>query len=118
MMFDTDGAICAQVDPEFFFPESNSPNIIKAAVQICQNCPLIQKCLTYALENDVVGIWAGTHHEQRKRMRKELGITAAKLDKQIWSVISPTLVTAEALTKREQRNRRKSNAITNDNSDR
>ena len=77
---------CAETDPELFFPpdefntlenfhNSNSGMAIaknREAVKICNSCPYIKECLSYALDRpDVYGIWGGTSHEQRKRMRSE-----------------------------------------------
>lgn len=37
---------------------------------LCQRCPLILPCLDYALDHDVQGVWGGTTHTQRKRIRQ------------------------------------------------
>ena len=79
-----DDALCANVDPELFFPEereyidgkihsvyTNYP----AAKEICMKCPLIADCLAYALKNGEFGIWGGTTEEQRKGLRRRNGIT-------------------------------------------
>lgn len=62
-------AICAQTDPEAFFPEvGKSP---RAAQQVCMACPVRTDCLTEALENNERhGIWGGTTETQRRRLRQ------------------------------------------------
>lgn len=41
--------------------------------RLCQRCPLVNPCLDYALDHDVKGVWGGTTHAQRKRMRGTTG---------------------------------------------
>lgn len=69
---------CATVDPELFFPEGNDKQAYadkRDAIQVCQGCNFIEPCLDYALHTDVQGIWAGTDENQRRKIRKERGIT-------------------------------------------
>lgn len=55
----TDEAICAQSDPEKWFPEHFKLEI--TAMRICQTCPVQLQCARYALETQPEhGIWAGT----------------------------------------------------------
>lgn len=62
-------AICAQTDPEAFFPEvGKSP---KVAQHVCMACPVRTDCLTEALENNERhGIWGGTTETQRRSLRQ------------------------------------------------
>lgn len=65
-------ALCAQTDPELFFPEKSGT--AEPAKRVCQNCPVINECLTYALDNGFVdGVWGGTSGNERRRMRPGLG---------------------------------------------
>jgi len=41
----------------------------RAAVKICQECPIINECLEYAIKNNEIGVWGGTTEKQRKRLR-------------------------------------------------
>ena len=70
-------AACLDEDPELFFPEGESERYqrqIEAALEVCATCPVIEECLSYALEADQrTGIWGGTTAEQRRRIR--LGAT-------------------------------------------
>lgn len=76
-----DGAACAQVDPDLWFPEMGSgANTTRHAVAVCRQCPLIHDCLAYALPRALDGIWGGTTEGQRRRMRADLGITATRKD--------------------------------------
>lgn len=64
-----DDALCAQVDPELFFPDSGDST--NGAKQICRDCEVRNICLRYALENgEQFGVWGGlSARERRKLMR-------------------------------------------------
>ncbi len=66
-------AACLDEDPELFFPEGESERYqrqIDAALEVCGICPVVDDCLSYALEADQrTGIWGGTTGEQRRRIR-------------------------------------------------
>ena len=65
-----DSALCAQVDPELFFPEYRANAVAAAARRICATCPVRDDCLRYALTDpDLDGIWGGTTPRQRQRLR-------------------------------------------------
>jgi WhiB family transcriptional regulator, redox-sensing transcriptional regulator len=51
-------ALCAQTDPEAFFPEKGGST--RDAKRICSGCDVKAQCLDYALANDErFGIWGG-----------------------------------------------------------
>lgn len=57
-------ALCAQVDPELFFPEQGFPSHHARAV--CARCPVATECLDWALtHHERHGIWGGTTARQR-----------------------------------------------------
>jgi WhiB family redox-sensing transcriptional regulator len=62
-------AVCAQTDPELFFPDKGGTNT--QAKTICATCPAINDCLAYALTDPetITGIWGGTSQHERKAMR-------------------------------------------------
>lgn len=64
-----DDALCAQVDPELFYPdEGQSPRTPK---RVCAGCPVRDECLQWALAQDVRGgIWGGASDRERRRMRR------------------------------------------------
>lgn len=70
-------AVCAETDPEVFFPKGGLGHL--AAIAVCEACPLIVECREYALANDVLGIWGGTSYSHRLRIRKAAGIVAAPM---------------------------------------
>lgn len=62
-------ALCAQTDPEAFFPEKGGST--REAKKICLSCEVRVECLEYALENDErFGIWGGLSERERRRLKK------------------------------------------------
>lgn len=62
-------ALCAQTDPESFFPEKGGST--REAKRICVRCEVRSECLTYALENDErFGIWGGLSERERRRLKR------------------------------------------------
>lgn len=65
-------AACTTVNPEIFFPGSN-PASSKAAfaIAVCNACPVINECLTYALNERIEeGIFGGLTPQQRHNLRR------------------------------------------------
>jgi WhiB family redox-sensing transcriptional regulator len=62
-------ALCAQTDPEAFFPEKGGST--REAKRICQGCQVKDECLEYALANDErFGIWGGLSERERRRLKR------------------------------------------------
>ncbi len=62
-------ALCAQTDPEAFFPEKGGST--REAKSVCFSCAVREECLEYALENDErFGIWGGLSERERRRVRR------------------------------------------------
>ena len=62
-------ALCAQTDPEAFFPEKGGST--REAKKICAGCEVRAECLEYALVRDErFGIWGGMSERERRRMRR------------------------------------------------
>ena len=62
-------ALCAQTDPEAFFPEKGGST--REAKRVCMSCEVRVQCLDYALENDErFGIWGGLSERERRRVKK------------------------------------------------
>ncbi|WP_304505729.1 WhiB family transcriptional regulator [Corynebacterium sp. TAE3-ERU12] len=65
-------ALCAQTDPEAFFPEKGGST--REAKRICRACGVRDECLEFALANDErFGIWGGLSERERRRLKKRLG---------------------------------------------
>ncbi|WP_278259613.1 WhiB family transcriptional regulator [Nocardioides convexus] len=76
----TRDALCAQVDPDIFFPGKGDSSA--AAKRICGRCTVTAECLAYALayesgENGTqtsygtVGIYGATSPRQRRKILKQ-----------------------------------------------
>lgn len=62
-------ALCAQTDPEAFFPEKGGST--REAKRVCTSCEVRAECLEYALANDErFGIWGGLSERERRRLKR------------------------------------------------
>lgn len=65
-------ALCAQTDPEAFFPEKGGST--RDAKRICSGCDVRAECLDYALQNDErFGIWGGLSERERRKLKRRAG---------------------------------------------
>jgi WhiB family transcriptional regulator, redox-sensing transcriptional regulator len=61
-------ALCAETDPEAFFPEKGGST--RDAKRVCSGCSVRAECLEFALANDErFGIWGGLSERERRRLR-------------------------------------------------
>lgn len=66
-------ALCAQTDPEAFFPENGGSS--RAAKRICAACDVRLECLEEALENDErYGVFGGLSQEERRRLKRRRNV--------------------------------------------
>jgi WhiB family transcriptional regulator, redox-sensing transcriptional regulator len=64
-------ALCAQTDPEAFFPEKGGST--RDAKKVCVGCDVRAECLEYALEHDErFGIWGGLSERERRKFKKDV----------------------------------------------
>lgn len=62
-------AVCAQTDPEAFFPEKGGST--RDAKRICQGCEVRDACLDYAMTHDErFGIWGGLSERERRSLKR------------------------------------------------
>ena len=62
-------SLCAQTDPEAFFPEKGGST--REAKKVCVGCEVRAECLEYALANDErFGIWGGLSERERRKLKK------------------------------------------------
>ena len=65
-------SLCAQTDPEAFFPEKGGST--REAKKVCVGCEVRSECLEYALANDErFGIWGGLSERERRKLKKRAG---------------------------------------------
>jgi WhiB family transcriptional regulator, redox-sensing transcriptional regulator len=69
-----DRALCAETDPEAFFPEKGGST--REAKRVCQSCEVRAECLEYVLEHGDEswtrhGIWGGISERERRRLKRQ-----------------------------------------------
>lgn len=65
-------AACAEVDPELFFPRSDSERAqVADAKKVCRGCSVKFECLNYAMKEQIeFGIFGGLTESERWKMGK------------------------------------------------
>ncbi|MET8479269.1 WhiB family transcriptional regulator [Streptomyces clavifer] len=65
---------CRNEDPELFFPIGNTgPALlqIEEAKAVCRRCPVMERCLQWALESGQEhGVWGSTDEDDRRRIQR------------------------------------------------
>ena len=62
-------ALCAETDPEAFFPEKGGST--REAKRVCNSCDVRAECLEYALAHDErCGSWGGLSERERRRLKR------------------------------------------------
>ena len=81
-----DNPLCAQVDPEIFFPDDEDDDRIPTrrvvanqstydeAKVVCKACDHIIECAEYAIRHEPQGFWGGLSPYQRRTARRRLNI--------------------------------------------
>jgi WhiB family redox-sensing transcriptional regulator len=65
-----DRALCAETDPEEFFPVKGGST--RQAKRVCGACEVRAECLDYALANgEQHGIWGGLSERERRRLKQQ-----------------------------------------------
>jgi hypothetical protein len=63
-------AICAQTDPEVFYPERGES--IADAKRVCLGCPVRETCLEWALERkERFGVFGGKSERERRKIEQQ-----------------------------------------------
>ena len=61
--------LCAQTDPELFFPETGGS--VREAKAVCAGCPVRAQCLAHALAHgERYGVWGGLSEPERRRLKQ------------------------------------------------
>jgi WhiB family redox-sensing transcriptional regulator len=62
-------AVCREEDPELFFPIGNTGTAllqIEEAKAVCRRCPVMERCLEWALlTREGAGVWGGMSEDER-----------------------------------------------------
>jgi WhiB family redox-sensing transcriptional regulator len=90
-MAGTARAVCADEDPELWFPISDDTEAIEQAKSLCAACPLLRPCTAWALTHAVHGVWGGLTESDRARLQRQHG-----LPKRVqWSSNEPAAIRRE-----------------------
>ncbi|MER0476934.1 WhiB family transcriptional regulator [Streptomyces sp. Edi2] len=75
-------AVCKEKDPELFFPIGNTgPALlqIEEAKAVCRTCPVMERCLQWALEyGQDSGVWGGLSEDERRAMKRRAARNRAR----------------------------------------
>jgi WhiB family redox-sensing transcriptional regulator len=67
-------ALCRDEDPELFFPIGTTgpaATQVEQAKVVCQRCPAVEPCLTWAVETGQdAGVWGGTSEDERRALKR------------------------------------------------
>lgn len=73
-------ALCAQTDPDLFFPERGGASVA-AAKRVCLACPVRSECLDAALRRrERFGVWGGLSERERRALLRARGVDVDQLD--------------------------------------
>jgi WhiB family redox-sensing transcriptional regulator len=70
-------ALCAQADPDAWFPDRGGCGQARLAKRVCAACPVQAECLEYAMSGAdtwggiATGIWGGTTPQERDQLRRQ-----------------------------------------------
>ena len=60
-------AACKDEDTQVFFPRGGYG--AKSAIKFCSKCPVVDDCLEYAVDNEILnGVWGGKSERERMRI--------------------------------------------------
>lgn len=70
---------CQVSDPEVWFAEKGDHVATKKAKQLCSTCPVVNECLTYALQaKELYGVWGGLTSKERSTFRAARGAKSGR----------------------------------------
>jgi WhiB family transcriptional regulator, redox-sensing transcriptional regulator len=72
-----DGANCSGANADLFFPERGAST--RTAKAICRECQVRLECLEFAITTgEKFGIWGGMSERERRKVRRDRQIAAAR----------------------------------------
>ncbi|MGW2710660.1 WhiB family transcriptional regulator [Streptomyces sp. NPDC001356] len=75
-------AVCRSEDPDLFFPIGDTgPALlqIREAKAVCVRCPVIERCLQWALESGQdFGVWGGLSEAERRSLKRRAARNRAR----------------------------------------
>ena len=97
-----DRGACVGADPVIF--DGESLGAIKTAKKICGGCPIVDKCLSWAVANESHGVWGGKTPEERQVMSVSASVLTLDERIKMQELRSDLLsdLTAEEVAKRHE----------------
>ena len=80
---DFEAPLCAQTDPEAFFPEPGH-NLQFEVKNICGRCEHQIECAEWGLKHERFGIWGGLSELQRRAIRKQRNISVEMIPVEVF----------------------------------
>lgn len=69
--FDFDQALCRQIDPDLFFPDSYHSQQAQRAKEVCARCTVRSACLAYAMKLNIdEGVFGGFTAPERAKIKR------------------------------------------------
>jgi WhiB family redox-sensing transcriptional regulator len=70
-------ALCAQTDPDAFFPDDGV--VPRSAKAVCRVCPVREACLAFAMAHGELyhGVWGGLSALERRALRARIAVGVA-----------------------------------------
>ena len=65
---------CRGKDQAIWYPSRGES--CDQAKAICHECPVMYQCREYGIANETIGIWGGLSERERKRLRRDLRLSA------------------------------------------
>lgn len=107
----TELAVCAEVDPDLFFPDEYGP--AGDAIAICRSCEVRPQCLRYAFDHPgESGVWGGFSERRRQDQVRlyRAGVPAEDIiaadDEVFYARLDLSAELAEAALERSRQRRR------------
>jgi WhiB family redox-sensing transcriptional regulator len=67
-----EGSACRDVPDVSFFPAPDDLAATNLAKAVCESCPVVDECLSFAIETrQPDGIWGGFTPKERARLRRQ-----------------------------------------------
>ena len=66
-----------------FYPDTGK-SVTDEVKELCDNCPVKEKCLDHAISHEKYGYWGGTSESQREILRKQRKIVFRSPQSNAW----------------------------------
>lgn len=69
-----ENAACDGMDTDIFFDDLADSKKRAELRELCASCPIIDQCRDWGLNHEVYGFWGGLSADERRGVRRKLGI--------------------------------------------